>query len=322
MRLKISTVAALTFAMLGQPLSAQTQQNAAGAPIAFANGSYRFDDMTVTLQVENPGTPPAPVAADIKLAATPCSATRACGATFDLRVRSITPPPVIAPGVEVPVTIVIDNAGRTPSPAADVALCRGLEYSRAKCSGPAADLFTLPELAPGQTATITRALKLQDVTDAFPVAVVIDPDGMLTEKIRGNNAKAADAPTAVEMPKLEKMDFRAPAEQLTVSQREEGVTFVWRLRNPGRIALVTPLAFVVSYGEDGACQLQPIKRRFEMPAIPPRAVVTVAVRTSPLFARCDPRKYVSRGISIRPENTSLPGARILDVDHVVGSRGQ
>lgn len=287
---RLVTVAMLTAMAAG---SARAQHlPVQGTPITFATGAWRADNMVLQLQVENPGTSVPAVVNRVDVSASPCGPTRVCAPTFDLRVRSVTAPPSIAERVLVPVSAVVENAGRTASPAVEVTICRTRRrYFEGSCpENGTMEVVPIPSLLPGQIATVTQGVtagSFDDFDDSVFVAVVVDADNVAGERVRTNNSRLASTGVAIDRPRLELMD--------RLADENEGVGRRWqpwyqvRVRNTGRLGSIPAAAYTAEpryYGTPCRVQLGP--QHFSLPEIPPRAVVTIRLTWPPLFETCGP----------------------------------
>lgn len=288
----------------------------ANDPVAagLKSGVLTGDGITLTVNIETPGTVIPVVKAGITFTDAPCSTKRACGPGFDLRARSITAPAMIANDVAVPVVVVVENAGKVASPAAEIAICREMNGYGKECAGNGPMVVVnLPSLAPGQTATITQPVLLHDVGDRdLQIGAVVDPENMLGEKQRANNAVTATSPTRVDVAKFELMDSSKPSSAAVRFDPRAVGTFMWRVRNPASLAIGGSSTILLTLPEDYGCSRRAL--RVPAPAIPPHAVVTLTLVTPPVWAGCmwpPNHSNVGRTINLKAENGASPWADLI-----------
>jgi hypothetical protein len=278
------------------------------------SGVLTGDGITLTVNVETPGTVIPVVKAGITFTDAPCSTKRACGPVFDLRAKSIIAPALIANDVAVPVVVVVENAGKVASPAAEIAICREMDAYGKECGGRGPMVVVnLPSLAPGQTATITQPVLIHDVgARELQMGAVVDPENMLGEKQRANNAVSATSPTRVDVAKLELMDSSKPSRaEVRFDPRAVG-TFMWKVRNPASLAVGGSSTILLTFRKGPLCGLREL--RVPAPAIQPHAVVTITLVTPPVWTGCVLGRddtNVGRWLQLDAENKGSPWADLL-----------
>ncbi len=200
-----------------------------------------------------------------------CGASRVCAAGWDLRVVSVTlPASEIGAHSVVPITVEIENRGRTTSPVSEVQLCAG-DPGR-PCSAKL-DLTPLPPLASGARLRIVRHTTSTDATGPLEVQAIIDPDHATGEVNRSNNVVASGSFSVVD-PTLEFVGIDAQPE--SGADGMEGITI--SVRNPSMYVptMPTQLEFVGPFDNGGHTNTSLYTMDF--PALAPRQILRMTIR--------------------------------------------
>jgi hypothetical protein len=115
-----------------------------------------------------------------------CGTARVCVPGWDLRLVSVRLPAAEVPrNVRVPVTLVVENRGRTAAPVSEVQICA---EARTPCGALVASV-PVPALGPGEQLRVVVPYQSPGSDDALiRLFALIDPDNATKESNRTNNA--------------------------------------------------------------------------------------------------------------------------------------
>lgn len=199
----------------------------------------------------------------------PCGASRVCSPGWDLRVVSVTlPASEIGAHSFVPITVEVENRGRTASPVSEVQLCAG-DPGR-PCTAKL-DLVPLPSLASGERLRVVRRTTSTDATGPLEVQAIIDPDHATAEANRSNNT-GSSIPFAVLEPALEFVAIDPQPE--STAEGYETVTFA--VRNPSTYVPSAPTKLLFQGPFTG--RNNGALYTMDFPALAPRQILRTTVR--------------------------------------------
>jgi hypothetical protein len=169
---------------------------------------------------------------------------------------------------------VIENRGRAPSPVSEVQVCYTSAYDNEGRCGERVEQFDLPALGAGETAEVTRPLRLKayGTQDDFRLSAVLDPDNSTVQTNRANDAAVSRA-SVLDAPQLQWMGFRAPE----AIRQGDDVVVEFRLRNRSFAATSSPTE--IEWG--GNYWGNKPETRTPIPALAPRQTYVARVRLRP-----------------------------------------